>query len=83
MNDDIKRVMGVTRCGIVGALVGPLLGWVLSGLNDLGYYLRQSTEKVFVWAIVGLFVGNVIQVVLEKLDVIGKRERGKGDGKSE
>lgn len=83
MNNNIKRVMGVTRCGIVGALVGPLLGWALSGLNDLGYYVRNATEKVVIWAIVGLLVGNVVQVILEKLDVIGKRGCGKDDEKGE
>jgi len=79
MNKDVKRVMNVTYCGVVGACLGPLLGWVLSGLNDLKYYLTHSVEQVVVWAIIGLFVGNVIQVVLEKLDVIGKRGGGKDD----
>ena len=83
MNNDIKRVLGVTRCGIVGALVGPLLGWVLSGLNDLGYYFRHETEKVIIWVVIGLLVGNVVQVVLEKLDVISKQGCGKDNEKGE
>ncbi len=64
MDKKIKKVLGVTRLGIVGALVAPLLGWAVSGLNSFKHYLNNATAQVLVWVIVGLLVGNIVQVAL-------------------
>ena len=76
MDKKIKKVLGVTRLGIIGALVAPLLGWVLSGWNSFKYYLNHETAQVIVWVIVGLLVGNVIQVAL---GMTSKRDAGRDD----
>ncbi len=81
-NDIVKRATGVTRLGIVGGITAPLLGWALSGWNNLEYYLKNQTVQVLVWVVIGFLFGNIAQLVLEKLDVIGKREHGKDDEKS-
>ena len=76
MDKKIKQVLGVTRLGIVGALIAPLLGWVVSGLNSFKHYLNHETTQVIVWVVVGLLVGYVIQVVL---GMAGKRDDGRDD----
>ena len=76
MDKKIKKLLGVTRLGIVGAVIAPLLGWLLSGLTGFKHYLNHATAQVIVWVIVGLLVGNAIQVAL---DMVNKREDGKDD----
>lgn len=66
--EDLKKLLGTTTIGIIGAILMPCIGWILSGWNKFSTYIENSPEKVVIWAIVGCAIGNIISVVLEKLD---------------
>ncbi len=67
----VRRSLAILFCGVLAVL----LGWVLSGWNNFGDYLERHTEKAVVWGLIGLFVANVVNTILCKIE--GK------DGKSD
>lgn len=64
---DFKKITEFTKLGLSFAAIAPFVGWALSGLNDMGMYFKHAPERAFVWAMVGMTIGNVITVFLEKI----------------
>ena len=85
MKNNTKKSRGAAAffIGIIGALAGPWIGWVLSGLCPVGFdrFLQNYPEKVVVYAIIGFLVGIVAGALLLTLDNINQREK-EDDGKT-
>lgn len=74
---DFKKLTGFTKLGILFAAIAPFVGWAQSGFNDMGMYFKHAPERAFVWAMVGMAIGNVITVFLEKQESANKKEEEK------
>ncbi len=68
MKENVKKDIRRNLAILFGGVLAVLLGWVLSGWNNLGDYLDRHTEKAVVWGLIGLFVGNVVNTVLYKIE---------------
>ena len=72
-----KRNATISATGILCALSGPLVGWVLSGLCPGGFhlFLQNYPGKAIVYAVIGLGVGIAAGALLSTLDFINKRDK--------
>jgi len=66
--------------GILGAMLGPYVGWAMSGYNRFKDYYRYSFPNIIIWTVICFLVVFILGGILVKLDEISKR--GNGDGKS-
>ena len=71
-----KRNAMVFALGIVCALLGPLVGWQVTGLCPGGFdlFLQHYPAKAVVWVVIGFGVGFVAGALLSTLDFIKQRD---------
>ena len=77
MKKDFKKSLRLNLACLFGGVLAVFLGWTMSGWNKFSSYLESSPEKAIVWGVLGLVVGNVVGIILCKLDGTGRGEDGK------
>ena len=67
--------------GIICALLGPFVGWVVSGWCPGGFdlFLRNYPEKAIGYGVIGFVAGIVIGALLSTIDFINQREKEDAD----
>lgn len=62
---------------VIGALLGPLVGWQVTGWTSFHYYLHHQTMSVLIWLAIGLIAGLVLGVVVADKAVKGESDKDK------
>ena len=72
-----QRNAMVFAIGIGCALLGPLVGWQVTGLCPGGFdlFLQHYPVKAVVWVVIGFGVGIAAGALLSTLDFINQREK--------
>ena len=73
----VKNQRGLVQSvfSFIGAILGPLIGWQISGWTSLDYYLSHNPGGVFTWLAVGCLIGLVVGVVIAREAVPGESDK--------